>query len=150
LWLDRPGGTARAFSYFMARPRDWLRVGVMIADQGAFAGREIVPAAWISSMTTPSLRNPNYGFQVWLGAPVGGKRFYNRNTPQGVTHSAPYSADDVVFFDGGGGHRVYVVPSQKLVIVRTGAVNRPDWDDAVLPNTVLGGLGRGAGQSATN
>jgi len=140
LWLDRPGGTPRAFSYFMARPRDWLRLGVMIADRGRLDDREILPAAWLDAMTTPSQKNPNYGFQVWLGSPAGGKRFYNHNTTIGVTHSAPYLADDVVFFDGGGGHRVYVVPSRRLVIVRTGAVNRPDWDDAILPNTILQGL----------
>ncbi len=140
LWLDRPGGTARGFSYFMARPRDWLRVGVMIANRGSFDGREILPPGWIDAMTTPSARNPNYGFQVWLGAPAGGKRYYNRNSGIGVTHSAGYLAEDVVFFDGGGGHRVYVVPSRKLVIVRTGAVNRPDWDDAILPNLILAAL----------
>jgi CubicO group peptidase (beta-lactamase class C family) len=140
LWLDRPGGTPRAFSYFVARPRDWLRLGVMIAQRGQLGDREILPAAWIDAMTTPSPTNPNYGFQAWLGSPAGGKRFYNRNTPVGVRHSAPYLAADVVFFDGGGGHRVYVVPSRRLVIVRTGAVNRPDWDDAILPNSVLKGL----------
>jgi CubicO group peptidase (beta-lactamase class C family) len=58
----------------------------------------------------------------------------------GATHSAPYLADDVAFFDGGGGHRVYVVPSRRLVIVRTGTVNRADWDDAALPNAILAGL----------
>lgn len=144
LWLDRPGGTPRAFSYFVARPRDWLRVGMLVAGRGRFEGREILPASWIDAMTTPSSTNPNYGYQVWLGSPAGGKRRYNRNTPAAVTHSAPYLADDVVFFDGGGGHRVYVVPSRQLVIVRTGAVNRPDWDDAVLPNLVLGALPPGA------
>jgi CubicO group peptidase (beta-lactamase class C family) len=140
LWLDRPGGTPRAFSYFVARPRDWLRLGVMIGQRGRLGDREILPASWIDAMTTPSPKNPNYGFQAWLGSPAGGKRFYNRNTPVGVLHSAPYLADDVVFFDGGGGHRVYVVPSRRLVIVRTGAVNRPDWDDAILPNALLQGL----------
>ncbi|MCB2108010.1 MAG: serine hydrolase [Rhodobacteraceae bacterium] len=140
LWLDRPDGTAKAFSYFQARPRDWLRVGVMLADGGQFGGRQILSRDWLSLMTTPSVRNPNYGLQVWLGSPAGGKRNYNRNTPIGVTHSAPYLASDVVFFDGGGGHRVYVVPSKRLVIVRTGAVNRPDWDDAILPNAILRGL----------
>ncbi|MDX2223196.1 MAG: serine hydrolase [Rhodospirillaceae bacterium] len=140
LWLDRPGGTAKAFSYFVARPRDWLRLGILMADGGRYDGRQIVPPDWIAAMTTPSARNPNYGLHVWVGAPAGGKRFYNRNTPFGVTHSAPYLADDVVFFDGGGGHRVYAVPSRRLVIVRTGAENRPDWDDAVLPNAILGGL----------
>ncbi len=39
LWLDRPKGTPRAFSYFVARPRDWLRLGVMIAGQGRFNER---------------------------------------------------------------------------------------------------------------
>jgi CubicO group peptidase (beta-lactamase class C family) len=140
LWLDRPGGTPRAFSYFVARPRDWLRIGVMIAQRGRFDDREILPAAWIEAMTTPSPRNPNYGFQAWLGSPASGKRIYNRNTAVSVRHSAPYLANDVVFFDGGGGHRVYVVPSRRLVIVRTGSVNRPDWDDAILPNAILQGL----------
>nr|MCU0759689.1 beta-lactamase family protein [Steroidobacteraceae bacterium] len=144
LWLDRPGGTPRAFSYFVARPRDWLRVGVMLAGRGRFEGREILPASWIDAMTTPSPTNPNYGYQAWLGSPPGGKRRYNRNTSAAITHSAPYLAGDVVFFDGGGGHRVYVVPSRRLVIVRTGAVNRPDWDDAVLPNLLLAGLPAGA------
>jgi CubicO group peptidase (beta-lactamase class C family) len=146
LWLDRPNGTARGFSYFQARPRDWLRIGLLIEGQGKFGGREILPENWIAAMTTPSQRNPNYGFQMWLGNPplnADGKpkpRQYNRNTPFGAKHSAPYLADDVLFFDGGGGHRVYIVPSRDLVIVRTGMVNRPDWDDAALPNAVLAGI----------
>jgi CubicO group peptidase (beta-lactamase class C family) len=140
LWLDRPGGSPRAYAYFQARPRDWLRLGVMIAQGGRFDGREIVPASWIAAMTTPAPRNPNYGFQVWLGAPADGKRAYNADTPARALHSAPYLAPDVAFFDGGGGHRVYIVPSRELVIVRTGAVNRPDWDDAVLPNALLADL----------
>ncbi len=144
LWLDRPNGTAKGFSYFQARPRDWLKLGVMIANKGQFNGHQIVPESWIADMTTPSATNPNYGFQMWLGAPPmtdkGGQRIYNRSTPFGAKHSEPYLVDDIVFFDGGGGHRVYIVPSKQLVIVRTGAVNRPDWDDAILPNTVLGGL----------
>gem|GEM_PF-187755 len=145
LWLDRPGGTAKGFSYFQARPRDWLKLGLLIEGQGTFDGREIVPPSWIAAMTTPSARNPNYGFQMWLGNPPmtsedGGQRRYNRTTPFGAKHSAPYLADDVVFFDGGGGHRVYIVPSRDLVIVRTGMVNRPDWDDAALPNMILRGI----------
>ena len=140
LWLDRPGGTAKAFSYFHARPIDWLKIGILVAHGGAYEGRQIISQDWIRQMTTPSAKNPNYGFQVWLGSPQSGKRIYNRSTPAGVVHSSPYTAADVVFFDGGGGHRVYIVPSRDLVIVRTGSVNRPDWDDAVLPNAVLADL----------
>jgi CubicO group peptidase (beta-lactamase class C family) len=140
LWLDRPGGTPRAFAYLQARPRDWLRLGVLLAEGGRFEEQQIVPAAWIKEMTTPSLRNPNYGFQIWLGSPPAGRRAYNPALAAFALHSAPYAAPDVAFFDGGGGHRVYVVPSKDLVIVRTGATNRPDWDDAVIPNVLLADL----------
>ncbi len=140
LWLDRPGGTPRGFAYFQARPRDWLRVGVMIAHGGEFQGKQIVAADWIKQMTTPSPRNPNYGFQMWLGSPPSGVRTYNVKSPGRATHSAPYLADDVKFFDGGGGHRVYIIPSKDLVIVRTAAVNRTDFDDAALPNALLADL----------
>ncbi len=140
VWLDRANGTARAYSYFQARPLDWLRIGVMMASGGTYDGKQVLSSAWLDEMATPSARNPNYGLQLWLGSPANGKRTYNYNTTTGAKHSEPYLANDVRFFDGGGGHRVYVVPSQKLVIVRTGSENRPDWDDAILPNAILRGL----------
>ncbi|MBL8630936.1 MAG: serine hydrolase [Rhodospirillaceae bacterium] len=140
VWLDRPNGTARAYSYFQARPQDWLRIGIMMANNGMYDGQQVISSAWLAQMATPSERNPNYGLQLWLGSPVSGTRTYNANTLAGAKHSEPYLADDVRFFDGGGGHRVYIVPSQHLVIVRTGSENRPDWDDAALPNAILRGV----------
>ncbi|MBT8132379.1 MAG: hypothetical protein KJO35_08935, partial [Gammaproteobacteria bacterium] len=63
-------------------------------------------------------------------------RYYNRKTSTRVLHSEPYLAEDVIYFDGMGGQRVYVVPSAELVIVRTGDMAM-DWDDAKLPNLLL-------------
>ena len=63
-----------------------------------------------------------------------------------MRHSEPFLADDVVYFDGSGGQRVYVVASQDLVIVRTGPgrinpeTGNFDWDDAALPNTIMRGI----------
>jgi len=56
-----------------------------------------------------------------------------------VIHSEPFAAPDVIYFDGFGGQRVYIVPSRRLVIVRTGDI-APDWDDAKLPNLLIRGL----------
>jgi hypothetical protein len=47
--------------------------------------------------------------------------------------------DDLVYLDGFGGQRVYVSVSQQLVIVRTGRA-QVDWDDALLPNTIIRGI----------
>jgi len=50
----------------------------------------------------------------------------------------------VVFLDGAGGQRVYVIPSAELVIVRIGK-SVMDWDDAILPNALLRGMNRSDG-----
>ena len=89
-------------------------------------------------MTTPAATNPNYGYQVWLGSPPGTERKYNDKTVKAF-HSEPYVAADIRYIDGFGGQRVYMVPSQELIIVRTGEAVF-DWDDAVIPNAILRGL----------
>jgi hypothetical protein len=50
-------------------------------------------------------------------------------------------AEDIIYIDGFGGQRVYIVPSQELVIVRTGVSSR-EWDDAILPNALIGAVRR--------
>lgn len=61
-----------------------------------------------------------------------------------VLHSEPYLADDLFLFDGNANQVVYVIPSQRLVILRVGG-NPPcssdsEWDNAFLPNTILRGV----------
>ena len=136
LWLDREGGMPKVYSFFQARPRDWLRVGLAMKNDGKYNGTPVIPASWLAQMREPSATNAKYGLHLWLGSPHEPTRFYNRNTPFGIPQSEPFLADDVVFFDGGGGQRVYVIPSADVVIVRTG-FPAFDWDDGVIPNIVL-------------
>lgn len=137
--LDRPGGLARTASALMARPEDWLRLGLLFADGGRVDGREVVPARWIEAMRTPSPANPNYGLHLWLASPHAALRRYNAATPVGVPASQPFLAGDTVFFDGAGAQRVYVSAKEKLVIVREGT-GTLQWDDSALPNAVLSAL----------
>jgi CubicO group peptidase (beta-lactamase class C family) len=136
LWLDRPDGLPKGYSFFQARPRDWLRVGVALLNEGRFNGRQVIESDWIETMRSPSPLNPKYGLHTWIGSPHVPERFYNKNTPFGVKQAEPFLADDVFFFDGGGGQRVYVIRSADVVIVRTG-LQSPAWDDGILPNIVL-------------
>lgn len=140
LWMDRVGGQPRGFCCLFATARDWLRVGRLILDRGRAGEDQVLPAVWIDAMTTPSPRNPNFGMQVWLGSPPGTERVYNSYTVKAF-HSRPFAAQDIIYLDGFGGQRVYIVPSLELVIVRTG-VSSTDWDDAILPNAIIGAVRR--------
>lgn len=139
VWLDRAGGTARTSGSLQATARDWLRIGRLILDRGRADGRQIVPSEWIAHMTAPSTANPNFGWQVWRGTPYLPARGYGLGVAATVRAVAPFAADDVVYLDGSGGQRLYIIPSRRLVIVRIGAPRR-DWDDSRLPNLIVEGL----------
>jgi CubicO group peptidase (beta-lactamase class C family) len=136
LWLDREKGMPRTFCCIQTTARAWVQIGRLLANRGELDGQQVVPAAWIEAMLRPSSGNPNYGYQTWLGTEYVEQRAYNRTVSVTAHHSEPFVADDIVFLDGFGGQRVYVIPSQRLVIVRTGAPQLA-WDDARLPNVVL-------------
>ncbi len=139
LWLDHPGGNPRFSGYLMASAEDWLRVGRLILDHGRANGRQLVPAGWIAKMIAPSAANPNYGWQIWRGSPHNPLRRYGKSIRAVVPAAEPFARDDVVYFDGSAGQRVYVIPSEKMVIVRIGTPSF-DWDDSRLPNLLLAGI----------
>jgi len=132
-------GMARTFCCINATARSWLRVGLLHIQEGRFNGTQVVPQEWISEMTQPGTFEPNYGYLTWLGTEYKPEQRYNRKGSAVVPHSEPYAAEDVVYFDGFGGQRMYAIPSLNMVIVRTGDISM-DWDDAYLPNTLIRGL----------
>lgn len=142
LWQEFAGGEPRYFAFLDASVRDWARVGELVRLQGQWQGKPLVPAGWIAAITAPGKTNANYGLGIWRGSPWVKERRYASESTLTARHSAPYLADDVVFFDGYGGQRVYIIPSAGLVISRSGETSQA-WDDAVLVNIALKALARG-------
>jgi CubicO group peptidase (beta-lactamase class C family) len=52
LWLEFNGGSPRYFAYLDAALRDWARVGELIRRKGEWQGRQLIPADWITAITT--------------------------------------------------------------------------------------------------
>ncbi len=144
LWSETETGAPRFYAGLQATPRDWLKIGIMIAENND----TVVPKSAISTILTPSVVNSNYGLGTWLGFPDDGTREYGPSTAMSVPGAAPFIVPDTVFFDGFGGQRVYMSPSEQLVIVRIGDV-RFDWDDTALPNLVAQALGLLSAQETT-
>jgi CubicO group peptidase (beta-lactamase class C family) len=137
--LDRPGGMPHTSCCIFSRPIDWVRVGELFINNGRnHAGEQIVPAQWLADMATPSPAYHGYGYQLWIGDQnIGGER------PPGVPlipwQSEPF-AQPVLLLHGHGGQRVYILPAQRLVIVRAARDWPSAWDDAVLPNLLARGV----------
>jgi CubicO group peptidase (beta-lactamase class C family) len=75
-WNIDSTGMEIGYAYYNATLRDWARLGLMLAHNGNWAGKSIVPANWIAASTTagPDDPSPTYGYQIWI-SPLGNKRF---------------------------------------------------------------------------
>ncbi|MFK7954602.1 MAG: serine hydrolase domain-containing protein [Lysobacterales bacterium] len=140
VWLNEPDGFPRTFTPLLARPRDWLRVGLLIKDSGKFLGEQVIDEQLVVAMIAPSSTEMGYGWQIWRGADRVPTRYYNADrVGLNVAQSEPFMGNDWVFLDDIGGQRVYISRAADLVIVRLGQLRR-DWDDSQLPNRVTRAL----------
>lgn len=124
--LDRAGGAAQASS-LQAAPRDWLRLGLLILEDGAVGGASLVPADWLAEMQRPTPYARNDGYRVRLGWP------HDRNGP--LRAAEPFIEPDMVFLAGEGGQRLYVSRAAGLVVLRLGQPVAT-WDESALPNLI--------------
>ncbi|MBE9140729.1 serine hydrolase [Nodosilinea sp. LEGE 07088] len=133
LWLDRPGGRAKPFCCFFATAQDWVRLGQLLLHGGNMGATQIIPPGWIEQMRQPSPLEPTFGLHIWLKARTS-------DYPQvNLASSAPFAAADMFYLDGRHHQRVYIMPSEELVIVRIGE-EPPAWDDSVIVNAIVAGL----------
>jgi CubicO group peptidase (beta-lactamase class C family) len=139
LWLDREGGNPHYFCCLQASARDWLLVGELIRTGGKAGSRRLLPESWIETITAPSPLNPNFGMNIWRGSPHAPSRSYGLGVALKVPAKDPFAREDVLYIDGAGGQRVYVIPSEALTIIRIGKPD-PQWDDSALVNLVLAGI----------
>ena len=103
-WLIDAAGFEVGFVGLNVTLRDYGRLGLLLANEGAVEGKQIVPAAWVRAMTSadaPHLRFGSalevagYGYQTWL-----------------IDPREPYFA-----LFGIRGQGIFVDPATKLVVV---------------------------------
>jgi len=154
IWINRPGGVAHAGCCLMLPAEAWVRLGILLMNDGVWEGRALLPTGYVAEMRRGTPQNPYYGLGVYVAGPYIERRgFANPErdpAARRVLHSEPYLAEDVFLFDGNANQVVYVIPSEQLVILRVGD-NPPraagaEWDNAWLPNTVMRGIRRGLGE----
>ncbi len=144
VWMNREGGTAHAGCCWLLPAETWLRLAILLINDGMAGGRRLLPEGFVREMSTATPQNPHAGMGVYVaGDYIRGRGAANPELPVGRTlHGEPYLADDLFLFDGNSNQVIYIVPSAGLVVARLG--NRPpagtEWDNAYLINTLLRGL----------
>jgi CubicO group peptidase (beta-lactamase class C family) len=126
-WRQRPAAFADVGNPtgLVTSPRDTARLGQIVLDGGkAAGGARIVSEAGMKAMFARSATNPAYGRFWWLNGSAFTIKPLARRVEGPLIPAAPA---DLVAALGALDRKLYVVPSQKLVIVRMGAA-APDKD----------------------
>jgi CubicO group peptidase (beta-lactamase class C family) len=128
---DRQGGAGNigphtnAHSGLRFSARDFARLGYLMAHDGVWGGRQIVPHWWIELATRSSQNlNRKYGYTFWV------------NTDGSQWPAVP---KDAFAFQGYGSNRCYIVPSLDLIVVRLGYAP-PVWSESALLPSVVGAI----------
>jgi CubicO group peptidase (beta-lactamase class C family) len=144
IWIDRPGGTAHSGCCLLTPARTWLRLAILLLHDGVWDKQRLLPEGYVQAMRTPTAQNAYAGLGVWVAGPYIERRGAgNPNSPGPKTlHSEAYLASDLYLFDGNANQVVYIIPSQRMIVVRTGDAppRSPEWDNALLPNTLIHGI----------
>lgn len=153
VWVNREGGTAHSGCCLMIPAESILRLAMLTLQDGVWQGQRLLPEGYVKQMATATKENPHYGAGVYVAGQYTDRRGAanpDRKVPK-TLHSEPYLASDLFLFDGNANQVVYIVPSEQLIILRTG--NAPpktadkEWDNSYLPNTVMRGIVKAKGTS---
>jgi CubicO group peptidase (beta-lactamase class C family) len=113
-WLIDRSGQEVTYCCFNAVLRDYARLGLLLAHDGNWRGRQVIPAAWVRDAGTVRADQPHlrprtatpffgYGYQTWIFP--GDRRMFA--------------------FLGVRGQAIYVDPSSRLVLVTTAVRKLP-------------------------
>lgn len=105
-WQQAPTGFAQGGGGLELRSRDLLALGQLMLDRGRHGQAQILPATWVTAMTTPHAHvddsRGDYGYLTWLPSfAVSGRKL------------------QAFGMYGTGGNKVVIVPALDLVAVIT-------------------------------
>lgn len=108
-----PTGTFVGGSYLYATARDWARFGLLIAEKGRWADRQIIDPSIMAKIYAPTVASGGdyTEGQAWQNGPGGNDSNF----------ALP---DDALWMSGHDGQSIAVIPSERLVVVRMGLTPR--------------------------
>jgi CubicO group peptidase (beta-lactamase class C family) len=113
-WTRSADGNLNLATGASLSAQNWAKFGQFLEQKGRWQGKKVIDKRLFDrTLLKSSDANPAYALTLWINepgvSPKGKSRNYLRTAPE-----------DAFMAAGGGGQRLYVIPSEDLVIVRLG------------------------------
>jgi CubicO group peptidase (beta-lactamase class C family) len=110
--MDKENGYEKSFCCFYATSEDFARVGKLILQNGAWNGKQLIPTSFMKEFfenpkmkTDEGVENYRYGLHIWT--------YLGGDSP-------------IYYCRGILGQYIISIPSENIIIVRTGSKRLPD------------------------
>lgn len=113
VWEVDGSGTFVGSSYVYLTARDLARIGLLMERNGRWQARQLLPDAWMKFVLTPFA-----GRDVLANREVPGGHWWLNRTLDGRPGPWPDAPSDTFAALGHWGQALYVLPSERLVVVR--------------------------------
>lgn len=122
VWREDAEGNPQLPSGALLTAREWAKFGLLVLNRGAWEGRQLVSEKLLVECFHGTAAHPTYGLTFWLNA-------------------ADERPRDLVMAAGAGKQKLYIVPSQQLLVVQFAEATRR-FQERELLRLVLEGIGR--------
>lgn len=116
--------------------REWIKFGKLLKDRGKWNGKQLIAAKLLDELVIGSKANAAYGLTFWLNADGTGPSGDDRKSISGDIGKKMSASKNIYMAAGAGNQRLYVIPSEDMVVVRFGAFG--DYDDREFVTRLLG------------
>lgn len=106
-WARDRSGNTYGYAHLYVPPVDFAKLGLLVSNDGAWAGEQLVSTRYLDLARRPSPANACYGYLFWLGP--------------GCAETPGFLPEEVHSMAGLGLQNVFVLPEQALTVVWTGA-----------------------------
>jgi len=127
-WSRMADGTPRLDSGAAVSARGWAQAGELIRREGVWRARQLADSDVLREALRGSFAEARAGMGLWLAAASrGGRQLSVESDLWRASSPAPL---DLAMAAGAGGQRLYISPSEGLVIVRQSYSADAPWSDA--------------------
>jgi len=140
VWETDGGGTFVGSSYAYMTARDLARIGLLMQRGGRWQDRQLLDKTWMDFVLTPF-----NGEQVNAQVEIPGGQWWLNRAAQGQIRPWPDAPPDTFAALGHWGQALYVIPSQRLVIVRYADDRDGSYDHDQLLKQVQAAFGNNGG-----
>ncbi len=129
-WIHDPSGNPMLPYGCFTTALEWAKYGVFVRDDGVWQGARLLPEGAMSDCWTGTPSMPAYGLTFWLNEDLDENQQERLPSDDIASQGSMYPDGyrDLVVAAGYNDQRLYILPSEDLVVVRLGQHHR-EWDD---------------------